>query len=108
MNVSPEVKVRASVEIGGKGGQANNMFYNAALMDKISAKQDEFDQLFAEYKQRRPDSPIKAGNWKGSPSKVLKGTVTTSNLNDVVDVMKFIYGGDRPAKHKSPTKRLMQ
>ena len=38
MNISPNVQVRASVEIGGKGGEANNMFYNAALMDKISAK----------------------------------------------------------------------
>ena len=87
--------------------QTNNMFYNAGLMEKINAKQDEFDQLFAEYKQRRPDSPLK-GERKGSPSKVFKGQVTTSNLNDVVDVMKFIYGGERPAKHKSPTKRLMQ
>lgn len=61
MNISPQVQVRQTVEIGGKGGEANNMFYNAALMDKINDKQNEFDQLFAEYKQRRPDGPLKGG-----------------------------------------------
>ena len=107
MNVSPQVKVRASVDIGGKNGQVDNMFYNADLMKKINAQQAEFDSLYAEYKQRRPDSPIKGSIHKPG-AKVLKGTVTTSNLNDVVDVMKFIYGGKSPKKHKSPTKRLMQ
>ena len=38
MNVSPMVQVRYGVEIGGVKKPAENMFYNAELMDKINHK----------------------------------------------------------------------
>ena len=94
------------------------MFYNAALMEKINKKQAQFDKLYAEYQGRKPASPLKKG--KGSPSKeknaahplaceTFENTGAGSmNLNEFRDVMEFVYGGPKPAKHKSPTKRLMQ
>ncbi len=43
MNVSPEVQVRTSIELGNTGKTVENMFYNADFVDRINEMQEQID-----------------------------------------------------------------
>ena len=103
-------------------------------MNKINDMQDEFDRLLKE-RQDKSQSPVKVSSSSPvktsntSKQKFIKETMAipigeTSNplmyeqLSTMKDgqidpgdfrrVMDMVYGGNKPKKHKSPTKRLMQ